>query len=344
MSAQAEGFVDTHHHAMLPEYVTALGKIGVTDGGGVPFPHWDAQSDLALMDRHAIAAAVLSVSAPGVFFDDIGLARRLARQCNEALAQTVRAHPSRFGALAVLPLPDTEAALDELAHALDVLKLDGVCLLTNVGGRYLGDPLFEPLMAELDRRHMTVFVHPHEPPASPQARLRLPPALVDYLLDTTRAVANLMVSGCLERYPNVSFILSHGGGAVPAHAWRLALSLEAKEMPLRDNVAHAAEQVTHTYNRDVLDEGQRGLELLRTRFFYDVALSATPFAFAALQALVGPERILFGSDVPFAPEFIVAETVRGLATHGRFDEAGRRAVARDNALKLFPGLAARMSR
>src|SRR5262245_39544497 len=83
MSERTEGFIDTHHHAMLPEYVTALGKIGVAVAGGVPFPRWDARSDLALMDRHGIAAAVLSVSAPGVFFDDIWLARRLARQCNE---------------------------------------------------------------------------------------------------------------------------------------------------------------------------------------------------------------------------------------------------------------------
>src|SRR5262245_47259069 len=160
MSERAPSFIDTHNHAMLPDYVTALGKIGVTDAGGVPFPHWDAQSDLALMDRHGIAAAVLSVSAPGVFFDDVGLARRLARACNEALAETWRAHPARFGALAALPLPDVEAALAELAYALDVLKLDGVCLLTNVGGRYLGDPLFDPLMAELDRRRVTVFAHP----------------------------------------------------------------------------------------------------------------------------------------------------------------------------------------
>src|SRR5262249_20890329 len=278
MSAQAEGFVDTHHHAMLPEYVTALGRIGVTDAGGVPLPHWDAQSDLALMDRHGIAAAVLSVSAPGVFFDDIGLARRLARQCNEVLAQTVRAHPARFGALAALPLPDVEAALSELAHALDVLKLDGVCLLTNVGGRYLGDPLLDPLMAERTGRQVPVSVHPHEPPASPQARFSIPPAFVDYLLDITRAAANLMLSGCLERYPNVSYILSHGGGAVPAHAWRLALGLEAKEMPLRDKVGHAAEEGTHRDGRGVLDEGKRGLELAGARVLYGVEVAAPPFA------------------------------------------------------------------
>jgi 6-methylsalicylate decarboxylase len=223
------------------------------------------------------------------------------------------------------------------------LKLDGVCLLTNTGGRYLGDPLLDPLMAELDRRRAVVFIHPHEPPASPQARLSLPPALVEYIFDTARAAANLLLSGCLERYPNVSFILSHAGGAVPSQAWRLTVGLEVKEMSLGDKGVHAAERVTHKYDRDVLDEGKRRLGLLRTRFFYDLALSATPFALAGLQALAGPDRILFGSDIPFAPEFIVAETVRRLATHGRFDEAGRRAVARDNALKLFPGLAARMS-
>jgi predicted TIM-barrel fold metal-dependent hydrolase len=80
----------------------------------------------------------------------------------------------------------------------------------------------------------------------------------------------------------------------------------------------------------------------RSRFHYDTALSATPFALSALQALVGPDRIVFGSDAPFAPEFIVAESVKGLWTHGRFDAAGRHAVARGNAIRLFPSLAARL--
>jgi hypothetical protein len=107
---RAAGLIDVHHHALFPEYVTALRGLGITDGGGVPFPARDAQTDRALMDRQGMAAAVLSVSAPGVYFEDLGLARRLARQCNGALARTVQTHPARFGALAVLPLPDVDAA------------------------------------------------------------------------------------------------------------------------------------------------------------------------------------------------------------------------------------------
>src|SRR5262249_38312543 len=156
------------------------------------------------------------------------------------------------------------------------------------------------------------------------------------------AAANLMFTGCLERFPKVSFVLSHAGGAVPFLAWRLAIGLHALQTPLSEKVVHVVEKVTRRYDRDVLDEGTRGLDLLRSRFYYDTALSATPFALAALQALVTPDRIVFGSDWPFAPEFIVAETVRGLATHGRFDEAGRRRVSRDNAMRLFPRLASLM--
>ena len=187
-----------------------------------------------------------------------------------------------------------------------------------------------------------MFVHPREPSSSRHARLALPPTTVEYVFDTTRAVASLMFSGSLERFPNIAFVLSHAGGAVPFLAWRLAIGLEAKQPPFHDTLVHALERVTHHYGRDVLDEGTRGLELLRNRFHYDTALSATPFALSALQALVGPDRIVFGSDAPFAPEFIVAESVKGLWTHGRFDAAGRHAVARGNAIRLFPKLAARM--
>src|SRR5262245_10533483 len=180
-----------------------------------------------MMDRRGIAVALLSVSAPGVYFDDIGLARRLARLCNDELAGIAAAHRTRFGALATLPLPDVDAALVELARALDELKMDGVVLLTSIGDRYLGDPLFDPLMEELNRRGTAVFVHPRVPPGSEHSRLTLPAAMVEYVFETTRAVANLLVSGALEKFPNISWILSHAGGTVPYVAWRIAIGHEA---------------------------------------------------------------------------------------------------------------------
>lgn len=336
------GFIDLHHHSLFPAYIAAMNKVGVGAGGGYPFPHWDANEDLAMMDRQGIATAILSIASPGVYIEDINMAKRLARLCNEELADLMRSHPRRFGALAILPLPDVDAALSELTYALDELKLDGISLLTNVGGQYLGDPLFDPLMAEVSRRQSTVFVHPHEPPVSEKVKLHLPASYVEFLSDTTRAVANLLISGTLELYPHVSFILSHGGAAVPAQAWRLAMGLEAKHLSLHHKAEHAIEKVSHRPDRDILDEGKRGLELLRTRFFYDTALATTPFAMAALRELVGPDRIVFGSDIPYAPEFIVAESVAGLSKYGKFDEASLRGVTRGNALRMFPTLAKRL--
>ena len=146
-----------------PDYVSALAARGITEAGGRPFPPWDLEEHLAFMDRHGIGTAMLSVSAPGVFFGDRGLARELARRSNEFLAELVAATRERFGAFAVLPLPDVEAALEELAYALDTLELDGVALLSSVDRRYMGDPAYDALFDELDRRQAVVFMHPHTP-------------------------------------------------------------------------------------------------------------------------------------------------------------------------------------
>jgi predicted TIM-barrel fold metal-dependent hydrolase len=130
--------IDVHHHIVPPEYVRALADCGVTDAGGMPFPQWQVESSLDLMDRHGIDAAITSISCPGVYFGDPAFARDLARRCNELSARLVSDHPRRFGAFAVLPLPDVDAALLEMDYALDTLKLDGVTLLASIGNRYLG--------------------------------------------------------------------------------------------------------------------------------------------------------------------------------------------------------------
>lgn len=141
---------DVHHHIVPPEYVRALEGQGITNAIGAPFPAWDPETTLAVMDRNGIQTAVTSISAPGVFFGDVDFARTLARRCNEISARLVTDYPGRFGAFATLPLPDAEASLTELAYAADTLKLDGVVLLTNYAGRYLGGPVFEPVFAELN--------------------------------------------------------------------------------------------------------------------------------------------------------------------------------------------------
>jgi predicted TIM-barrel fold metal-dependent hydrolase len=290
--------IDVHHHVAPPDYVSALADMGITSAGGRPFPLWDLDENLAFMDRHGIEMAMLSVSAPGVFFGDRGRAKELARTCNEYLAELVSEHPRRFGAFAVLPLPDVEAATDELAYALDTLGLDGVGLLSGVDGRYMGDPAYDALFDELNRRRAVVFLHPHTPDEDESPGFRLPASLLEFVFETTRAVSTLLFSGTLERCPDFRLILPHAGGTVPYITLRLCLG---------------------QFWPGLQEHVPQGVPAYLQRLYYDAALSSAPFALRSLQELVDDSHILFGSDYPFAPELATVATIGGLNAYDGFD-------------------------
>ena len=207
-----------HHHIVPKEYVRALSKLGVTKGLGVQLPRWDVNKALDVMAQHGISTAILSISAPGVYFKDndrrSAIARDLSRQTNEICAGLIADHPRRFGAFAALPVPAVDTPLDELAYSLDELKLNGVILLTNYDGYYLGDPRFDELFAELNRRKTLVFIHPQSRLGQEQSHLGLPEAMLDVCFDTTRTAFSLIVNGVTKNYPDIRLILAHAGGAV----------------------------------------------------------------------------------------------------------------------------------
>lgn len=302
--------IDTHHHVVPPFYARWLRDQGIS-AGGMPIPEWSVEGTLELMAGQGTRAAVLSVSTPGVHLGDDAQARRMAREVNEFAAGVVQRTPDRFGFFATLTLPDVDGAIAEAAYALDVLRADGVVLLANVRGTYLGDPSFEPLMGELNRRAAVVFVHPSELPCAPLPGV--PPFAADFLLDTTRAAINLAKSGCLERHPALKIILSHAGGFVP----------------------FAAERMARICSADGSTDG--GIARLR-RFWFDTALSSTPYAMPSLLAFADPSRITYGSDWPFANKDRSDHFARRLDALP-LDDAQRRAIHQGNALALFPRFA-----
>lgn len=318
--------IDIHHHIVPSFYVSILESIGVTGCPGFPFPKWTPQRALDVMNRHGIATAITSISTPGVYFQDPFFSRDLARRCNEYAARLAGDHPDRFGAFASLPLPDVEGALQELEYAIDTLGLDGVVLLSNVEGHYLGDPKYKELFAELDRQRTTVFIHPNDPPGD-RKLVHLYP-ITEWCLDTTRAVVNLMYSGTLQRYPNIRFILSHAGGTVPFLAWRIALG-RYKEA---NNIAYDKAMYDFTMGNKNL---QKSINILK-QLYYDTTSSTTPYALRSLQELVDPSHILFGSDYVWAPSLVIPALIRGLKSHDGFDEQALSAVERESALELFP--------
>src|SRR5580698_2532325 len=232
--------IDVHHH-ILPDFFWRETNDAHSPVGGIAPPPWDADLMLSFMDEAGIDVAVTPISTPGVHVGDDARARSLARRCNEFSARLIQAHPKRFGGFAALPLPDVDGALDELAYALDDLRLDGVVLFSNARGIYLGDPRFTPLFDELQRRAAVVFVHPNPSPDPSAHALGLPDSLIDYPADTTRDIARLHYSNTLARTPDVKYVLAHAGGTVPYLAGRFAIIDEMKVVPGADERGSAAE-------------------------------------------------------------------------------------------------------
>lgn len=311
MSAPAGGAgrIDTHHHVIPPRYRRWLETNGYD--AGRPLPDWSEAGSLALMDELGIERAVVSVSRPGVHLGDGSDAPRMAREVNDFCAELAKDRPDRFSFFAFLPLPDVDASLAELEHAFDALGASGAVVLTNVGGQYFDPVRDEPLLAELHRRGTTLFIHPTHPPGPLVDGL--PPMIADFLLDTVRAAAKLAQAHAMSRYHRVRFLLSHAGGFVPYAVDRIA--------PLLAYVGPEGETT-------------ESVEAELRRCYFDIALSG-PRTLPSLLAFAQPERIVYGSDYPFAPTPMPQDCTAALDTSDALDDDQRQRINRDNAEALL---------
>jgi predicted TIM-barrel fold metal-dependent hydrolase len=273
---------------------------------------WEPRKTLDAMDEHGVETAVLSLSTPGVWFGDVEAARRTARRANDYAADLVRSHPHRFGMFSALPLPDTDGSLREIDYAFDVLKADGVGLLTSYGDKWLGDPGYQPVFEELDRRKAVVFVHPTVPSCCHALLPGVTPIMDEIPQDTTRTVISLLFSGALTRFKNIRFIFCHAGGTLPMLAGR----------------------ITQYGSKDSLAKLPNGVDYELRRQYYDIAVGGHRPAIAALTSYVPTSQILFGSDFPYRP---LGETADTLPRMG-WSDSEMRAIGRENALALLPGL------
>ncbi|MEU8132298.1 amidohydrolase family protein [Streptodolium elevatio] len=318
MTARPDQLIDVHTHFVTSEYREAAVAAGHGLPDGMPgWPSWDATAHLELMDRCGIGRAVLSISSPGTHFGDDKAARALSRAVNEAGRGVVLAHPDRFGHFAALPLPDVDGAIAEARYALDVLGSDGVAVLSNAAGRYLGDSDLAPLWRELDERGATVFVHPTSPICHEAVSLGRPRPMLEFLFDATRTAADLALAGVVDRHPGIRWILTHGGGALPLLADRVELFQLAFGGAL---------------------EGAGVVDQLR-RVWFDMAGTPFPNQVPALVRAFGSERVLYGSDFCWTPAFAAQAQADSLAAAEQPDGDTWRALTTRNAQTLFPRFA-----
>jgi aminocarboxymuconate-semialdehyde decarboxylase len=307
--------IDIHHH-VLPDFFWRETNAQHGPVGGIAPPPWSRDSALSFMDDAGIDVAVTSISTPGVHTGNDRRARSLARRCNELAAGLVQARPDRFGAFACLPLPDVDGSFGELAYSLDVLKLDGVVLFSNARGVYLGDEKLDPIFEELERRRAVVFVHPTASPDPAAHALGLPDSLVDFVADTTRAIAHLHYTSTFARTPNVEYIFSHAGGTIPYLASRFAI---VDEMGVIDGGSERG-TAADTFRR----------------LHWDTALSWGDPVLQLLRSVVGIDRVLYGSDFPYLRRDLAMGSREHIARTEVLSDAERAAVLGLSAMKLLP--------
>ena len=303
---QPKRIIDVHHH------FDPTGK----NKDGDP---WTIQMSLDQLNRNAVTAAI--AYAGPIFSTDPQEARKTARETNEWSTKLCLDHPGRFGLFASLPMNSVEGSLAEIAYALDVLKADGIGLSTNYGEAWLGEPKFEPIFQELNRRKAVVFVHPAQAPCCTAATLSyeqqpISTPWVEFPVNTARTMLSLWNSGTTQRLPDLRFIFCHGGGVMPVLLGRFA--------GFSDWSPVGAEGLKKVAPDGVYAEF--------AKFYFDCAQAFAPEDFALLQRLVPSTHLLFGTDYSYFP---VAHSVELLGKL-KISPALRQDIASENAGALLP--------
>jgi 6-methylsalicylate decarboxylase len=310
--------IDVHRHTFSPAYVEARRADRsltqqLADG-------MNPARTLEDMDQGGVTMAIMSApSAPKKSFGDPQAMRAWAREQNDYLAKIRADHPDRFGIFAATSLPDVDGALKEIEYAFDVLKADGIGLVTNYGDKWLGDPAFAPVFDELNRRKTLVYTHPTSANCCGGllTTAGIGDADIEYGTDTTRALAQYVFGGTAARCPDVRIIWSHAGGTMPF--------LVERFMKLAETPKFAAK-----FPHGFVPEARK--------FYYDTAQTSQGLGapMLALKKIVPVSHILFGTDFPWRT---AEETVKGLKENHIFTEKELAAIDSANALSLLPHLA-----
>jgi len=310
--AQAKGDrIDVHHHVAPPSWLAAMDLIGRSNP---PLTHWSVQKSLDDMDKGGVATSILSPTSPQVTPLGEAAGVRIAREANEYSKKLMADHPGRFGIFATLPLPHIDASLKEIAYAFDTLKVDGIGMMTNYGDKWLGYSYFAPIWEELNRRKAVVYTHPTDANCCVNLVQNVPQSALEWGTDTTRSIINMIFSGTSQKYKDISFIWSHGGGAITAVAERLLYQM-VRTPEFKDKFTRESVQA----------------EL--NRMYYDTAQVSLAGTLGALAKLVPVSQIVYGTDFPYRT---AADHTKGVTATFSGDDLKK--VDRENALRLIPRL------
>ena len=260
---------------------SSSGQTIITYRGARFFGVTPAMTDVAKriedMDRVVIDVEVVSLSTPNVFFTDAEHQPAVARMMNDSYAELIARHPKRFKGFASMPMDAPDAALDELHRAIDTLKLNGVILLSNIGGKALTSPEYRPFFEEANRMKLCIFLHPMLPAQSDAFREYVLGPIIGFPFDTSLAVARMCYDGMFEELPDIRWIIGHLGGAIP-------YLMERMDNGFRDfaDCRMKIDKLPSVYLKQL---------------YYDT-VSFSPYTLKMVRDMVGAEHMVMGSDYP----------------------------------------------
>lgn len=312
--------VDFHSHYLSPTYYEYLDKYEGPLPDGFPTPKWSVESHLALMKKLGIGFAFLSVSSPNLSRADKATEIDMVHRINIEGAEIVKQASDRLGLFANLPLPHTQAAVNEAKFAVNELHVDGFGLSTHYAGVYLGDARYDPLMEYFSEIGAVVAVHPVEPAAVPEgANSELPIPAMEFLMDTTRAFTNMVMHDIFGRYPNIKWIFPHAGAFISV---------------LSDRMSGFAMQFRNTLKAPVPLDFKADMR----HVYFDMAGFPVNKQLHDLLLDVSVENLLYGSDMPYTPDIACIAQTGGLENVSELSDSEKEEMSTLNAVRLIPRL------
>ena len=301
--------VDVHHHVWAPAFLKELEARKLAEP---PARNWSINKTLDDMAQAGVTYSITSPTTPAASFGDAETMRRMARASNEYGAQLARDYPKQFGFFATLPMLDVDGALKEIAYSCDVLKAQGIAMLTSYDGKWLGDAAFAPIMDEINRRKLIVYTHPANPKCCNGLQEGVPGSTIEFATDTTRTITSILFSGTATRCKDIKFIFSHAGGTMPFLVERLTM---LPKLNANFGKVLPSDQVIPTLRR----------------FYYDTAQASHPGALLSLLNLVDVSQVVFGTDFPYRTSL---DHVKGLLGMG-FSLEDLTAIESRNARRML---------
>ncbi|MBC1919810.1 amidohydrolase [Listeria booriae] len=307
--------IDLHAHYLSPGYKQFLHDYFDDLGDGVKTPAYEIETTLDIMAQTNIDYSVISISSPHPNTGEKESTIALIQEVNSYGALQQATYPDKIGFFASLPIPYIQASLETIDSALDEQHAIGFTLPTNAHGVYLGDARLDAIMAKLNARSAIVAIHPNEPwTRDKNVAGEIPTPIMEFFFDTTRTVMNMLQNEIFTRYPNIRFIIPHGGSV---------LSLLVERVGLAQALNPA------------LTDAQVNLKDVMKNLYFDVAGFVLPQQLPALMDFIDVEKIVYASDTPYTPTPAVLSLAKVLEDTDLYSAEFKQKLFFENAQKLL---------